>query len=101
MTEFSEYYAKRVRRAILELMVEDGGHGNDGTLVTALRSMGHRAGVDQQAVRQLMRDLAERDCISTEIVRDTVMVGAITERGRMVVAGDINVSGVEAANRGL
>jgi len=48
-----------------------------------------------------MRDLAERDCISTEIVRDTVMVGAITERGRMVVAGDINVSGVEAANRGL
>jgi hypothetical protein len=101
MANFAETVDADRRMMILKLMVEEGGQSNDGTLITALRMMGDRKYLDQEAVRRLMRELATRDCITIDIVRDTVMVGRITERGRMAVAGDVVVGGVASPHNGL
>jgi len=92
--------AKR-RLALLQLLIEDGGRSNDGTLTTAMREIGHRQSLDQGGVREMLRELADRDCVVTEMVRDTVMVARITERGRMAAAGDIEIGGVHSPHLGL
>lgn len=93
--------AARRRLTILKLMIEDGGQANDGSLVTALRAMGETLEMSRDACRQLMRDLADRDCITLDMVRDTVMLGRITERGRMAVAGDVEIGGIASPFEGL
>lgn len=98
---YAEEVDARRRLQILRLMIEDAGHGNDGTLVAAMRAIGERAGLDQAAVRRLLRELAERDCVTTEMVRDTVMVARITEHGRMAVAGDVSIGGIASPFAGL
>jgi len=89
------------RLAILKLMIEDGGLANDGTLLTALRAIGHVQMMDQTAVRRLLRELAQRDLVEVEMVRDTVMVAKILEHGRMAAAGHISVGGVASPHAGL
>lgn len=101
MNSYAETVDADRRMKILKLMVEEGGQSNDGSLVTALRMIGDRKYLDQEAVRRLMRDLAERDCITIDMVRDTVMVGRITERGRMAVAGDVSIGGIAPPHNGL
>lgn len=91
----------RRRLALLQLIIQDGGQANDGALLTAMRAIGERVGMDQATCRRLLRDLAERDCVSVEMVRDTVMVARVTERGRMAAAGDIEVGGVHNPLMGL
>lgn len=93
--------AERRRLMILQLMVEDGGQANENSLLTAMRAMGETMDMSQDACRALMRDLAARDCLSIDMVRDTVMVGRITERGRMAVSGDAEVGGVASPYKGL
>ncbi|AJP73158.1 hypothetical protein [Sphingomonas hengshuiensis] len=98
---YAEEVAARRRLLLLQLLIEDGGQGNDGTLLTALRTMGERQALDQAACRQLLRDLADRDCVVVGMVRDTVMVARITERGRMAVAGDVSIGGIASPFAGL
>lgn len=99
--KYAEEVDARRRLQILRLLVEDGGQANDGTLLTALRMIGERMAMDQAAVRRLLGELAARDCLVTEMVRDTVMVARISERGRMAAAGDVSVGGVDSPFEGL
>jgi len=89
------------RLALLQLLIASGGRSNDGTLTTAMREIGHRQSLDQAGVREMLRELAERDCVGLDMVRDTVMVAKITERGRMAAAGDVEIGGVASPNMGL
>jgi hypothetical protein len=89
------------RLALLQLIREDGGASNDGTLLTAMRSIGHHHYFDENACRRLLTDLRDRDCVTIEMVRDTVMVATITERGRMAVAGHVAIGGIASPHRGL
>lgn len=93
--------ADRRRLLILQLMIEDGGRANDGTLLTALREMGESVEMDRAACRQMLRDLSDRDCVSIDMVRDTVMAAAITERGRMAARGDVEIGGIASPFEGL
>jgi hypothetical protein len=95
-------YAKPERRLdLLRLIVQEGGRSNDGSLLTAMRELGHRQFLDQSALRELMRDCAARDCLTVAMLRDTVMIGDITERGRMAVRGDILIDGIASPHNGL
>ncbi len=89
------------RLKILQLLVEDGGQASDDKLITAMRAVGERIGLDLAAVRRMLRELEARDCLTIELVRDTVMVARITEHGRMAAAGDIMVGGVRSPFQGL
>lgn len=95
-------YAKPERRLdILRLIVQEGGRSNDGSLLTAMRALGHRQFLDQAELRKLMRDCETRDCLTVSMLRDTVMIGDITERGRMAVRGDILIDGIASPHNGL
>ncbi|MEO6361079.1 MAG: hypothetical protein ABIO43_10980 [Sphingomicrobium sp.] len=98
---YAEHVAAERRLAILRLMKEDGGQSNDGILLTAMRAIGHRQEMDTAAIRQLLRDLQERDCVTIEQVRDTIMVVKLTERGRMAIAGDVSIGGIASPHQGL
>lgn len=98
---FADQKAARRRLLILKLMIEDGGRANDGTMLTALRSIGESVEMDRETCRRLIRDLADRDCVTIDMARDTVMVARITERGRMAVAGDVEIGGVADPFEGL
>ncbi|WP_448660317.1 hypothetical protein ACPVPU_07345 [Sphingomonas sp. CJ99] len=100
MTYASEVASRR-RLQLLQLIIQDGGQANDGSLLTAMRSIGERQAMDQAALRQLLRDLEQRDCLTLDMIRDTVMVARVTERGRMVAAGDTEVGGVHNPLMGL
>ncbi len=91
----------RRRLQLLQLMIEDGGQGNDAALLSAMRAIGERQALDQAALRRLLRELAERDCVTTDMVRDTMMVARITERGRMAAAGDVSIGGIDSPFQGL
>ncbi len=98
---YAEETAAIRRLDLLKLLVEDGGASNDGTLLTAMRAIGHVQYLDQGACRQLLGELRDRDCVTIEMVRDTVMVAKITERGRMAVAGHVSIGGIASPHRGL
>lgn len=98
---YAEHLAADRRLALLRLIAEDGGQSNDGALLTAMRMIGHRQAMDQEMVRLLLRELAQRDCVTIEMARDTIMVVKITERGRMAVAGDVSIGGVASPLQGL
>jgi DNA-binding MarR family transcriptional regulator len=98
---YADHLAADRRLALLRLIAEDGGQSNDGALLTAMRMIGQRVNLDQAAVRQLLKDLAERDCVTIELARDTIMVAKITERGRMAIAGDVSIGGVASPHQGL
>lgn len=89
------------RLDLLRLIVESGGQANDRTLTTAMRAIGHTQMLDQAHVRTLLGDLAARSCVSTEMVNDTILVAAVTERGRMAVAGHVSIGGIASPNMGL
>jgi DNA-binding MarR family transcriptional regulator len=99
--DYAGHLAAERRMALLKLIAEDGGQSNDGALLTAMRMIGHRVHLDQTALRQLLRDLEQRDCLTIEMARDTIMVVKITERGRMAIAGDVSIGGVASPHQGL
>lgn len=98
---FAEHIAASRRLNLLKLIAEDGGQSNDGALLTAMRMIGDRQALDKASVRQLLRELEERDCLTIEMARDTIMVVKITERGRMAIAGDVSIGGVASPHEGL
>jgi hypothetical protein len=82
------------RLAILQLMIEDAGQANERTLFIALRQMGLGVALEQAGVRALIVDLEARMCLTTTLYDDTLLVAKITDRGRLVVAGDLTIDGI-------
>lgn len=98
---YAESLAANRRLAVLKLLIEDGGHSNESVLELALRELGHRKGLERDVVRQFLRDLEERACITIEMFRDKVMVAHITPRGRLAAAGDVSIDGIASPHNGL
>lgn len=86
------------RLALLKLILEDGGKSNERSLFIALRAIGQGVMLEQSGVRQLLLDLEQRMCVTTDLYNDTLLVAAITDRGRLVVAGDLEVDGIAPAS---
>jgi hypothetical protein len=91
---YSDRLATERRRAILALLVQDSGRGNERVLFQALRALGLGTGLEQADVRALLRWLGERDCLTTQMFDDTLMVVQITDRGRLVVDGSLSIDGI-------
>lgn len=91
-------YAERVdgdrRLVILRLLVEDEGSANESVLEHGLLALGHRVGLDREAVRQHLRFLRDADCLTIDMFRDKVMVASITGRGVAVAEGRVRIDGV-------
>ncbi len=87
--------------AILKILLEEAGTSNASVIETSLREIGHRAGLDRAAVHRLIACLEERACVTSEMVRDTVMLVTITPRGRMAVRGEVEIDGVASPHLGL
>lgn len=98
---YVDHLAADQRLEMLKLMLEQAGHGNDRVLESGLRRRGLGAGLEPSSVRALLRDLEARDLVTIELVDSTVMVAHITPRGRLVVAGDLEVDGVASPHNGL
>jgi hypothetical protein len=97
---YADFVAARRRREILKLLAEDAGHASERVLYVGLLSLGERTGVDPDYVRAQLVALKAKDCITTEMVRDDVMVAHITARGAAVLRGQITVDGVAAPDLG-
>lgn len=82
------------RLVILDLLLQDGGMGNERVLETGLESLGHRVGLDRASVRGHLKFLETAGCVTIDLFRDTIMVATITERGVKVAKGNITVDGV-------
>lgn len=82
------------RLVILDLLMQDGGHGNEKVLEKGLEMMGHRVGIDRSKVRAYLKELETAGCVTIDLFRDTIMVASITERGVKVAKGNITVDGV-------
>jgi hypothetical protein len=91
---YTETLAAERRRAILSLLVQDAGRGNERVLFQALRAVGLGAGLEPGDVRELLRWLAARDCLTIALVHETMMVATITDRGRLAEDGSIKIDGV-------
>ena len=94
------HIAANRRLAILKLLIESAGVANDSVLHTAMKAIGHVAELDRTAMRVLIKELEERDCLTTEMVHGTVMVATITERGRMAAVGHCAIDGVASPHGG-
>lgn len=82
------------RLILLDLLLQDGGMGNERVLEAGLDQLGHRIGVDRSSVREHLRFLETAGCVTIDLFRDTIMVATITERGVKVARGNITVDGV-------
>jgi hypothetical protein len=98
---YTEHFRANMRLAVLKLLIEDCGHCNESVIELSLRELGFRKGLDRAVVRQLMRDLEERACVTIDLVRDVVMVAHITQRGRLAAAGDVSIDGIASPHAGL
>ena len=98
---YSEHLDSNRRLAILKLLVEECGTSNDSVIELSLRELGHRKELDRAAVRRLVAELEERGCVTSEIVRDVVVVVTITQRGRMAARGDVTIGGIASPHNGL
>jgi hypothetical protein len=101
MQGYAEVLAADRRLAILRLLVEAGGESGESVLEKGLHMLGHRAGVDRDQVRRDLRDLADRDCLVTELFAEKVMVAKITRRGVSAAEGVIEIAGVAKPSMGL
>lgn len=82
------------RLVILDLLLQDNGHGNERVLEAGLAQLGHRVGLDRASVRAHLKHLETTGCVTIDLFRDTIMVASITERGVKVAKGYITVDGV-------
>lgn len=92
---YAEHLAANRRLAILQNLIEDGGHGSETAVEQTLLAQGHHAGMTRDHVRDLLKDLAELDAVTIDYFRDKLMVAHVTERGAAIAAGRITVDGVE------
>ncbi|WP_439532052.1 hypothetical protein [Polymorphobacter sp.] len=94
MSGYSDRLSSERRRSILALLVQDSGRGNERVLFQALRSLGLGTGLEQAGVREQLQWLAARDCLTTRMFDDTMMVAEITDRGRLVADGSLSIDGI-------
>ena len=92
---FAAHLAEDRRLVILRLLTEAGGSANDSVLEAGLQQLGHRRGLTREVVRAEMEWLQARRLVTLEIVKDTVLVAAITPRGLAVAGGHEAVAGVK------
>lgn len=97
MTNYGERLASERRRALLALMKQDGGRGNERVLFQALRALGLGTGLEQNGVRELLRWLEARDCLTTRMFDEVMMVAELTDRGRLVLDGSLSIEGIATA----
>lgn len=100
MMSIKEHVAANRRLTILKLLTEAAGTANDSVIQIGLEAAGHVAELDRAAVRQLVRELEERDCVTVRMFEDRVMVATITERGRLAAAGRTMIDGVQSPHGG-
>ncbi|WP_374569673.1 hypothetical protein [Phenylobacterium sp.] len=105
MNSFAEHLAADRRLVILRLLVEARGEAGESALEKGLLMLGHRAGVDRQAVLDDLALLAdeERECVVLDRydgAGGTVTIAAITKRGVAVAEGRISVKGVASPSLG-
>ncbi|NBB51488.1 hypothetical protein GVN24_24695 [Rhizobium sp. CRIBSB] len=91
---YAAHLAADRRLAVLENLIADGGSGSESAVKAMLEGLGHRIGITRETVRDLLKDLRERDLIEIEYFRDSLMVARITERGVDAAEGRITVDGV-------
>ncbi|RJF84862.1 hypothetical protein D3877_10310 [Azospirillum cavernae] len=94
-TNFLAHLAEDRRLVILRLLTEAGGTANDSVLEAGLQQLGHRRGLTRDVVRADIDWLKARRLVAVEMVKDTVMVASITERGLNVAEGHETVDGVK------
>lgn len=92
--KYSEHLAADRRRMILELLAEGQGHGSEKVLYAGLLALGEYLEVTPDYVREQLVALKAFDCITTEIIRDTIMVAHMTPRGAAVLRGGVKIDGV-------
>jgi hypothetical protein len=98
---FAEHLAADRRLALLRLLVEANGEAGESALEKGLLMLGHRAGVDRDAVLADLAFLADdaRGCVVLDQfggAKGVVTIAAITKRGVAVSEGRIVVAGVAA-----
>lgn len=79
---------------ILRLLVEARGTAGESVLEKGLKALGHRVGVDRDAVRADLEFLKTVGCVTTEYFNDRVVIAVITHRGVACAEGNIIVEGV-------
>jgi hypothetical protein len=101
VSAFSEFLAADRRLVILRLLVEARGEAGESALEKGLRALGHRVGVDRDAVRADLEALKERMCVVTDMVDDRILIAKITKRGVAAANGSIVVEGVAEPSMGV
>ncbi|MDP1962402.1 MAG: hypothetical protein Q8K93_09395 [Reyranella sp.] len=99
-SRFASFLAEDRRLVILKLLVEAGGGASESVIEKGLRAMGHRVGVDRDAVRADFTFLVDAGCIEAEWPTDRVQVAAITRRGVACAEGRIAIDGVAEPSMG-
>ncbi len=94
-TTFLAHLAEDRRLVILRLLKEAGGSANDSVLEVGLQQLGHRRGLTREVVRTEIEWLKARRLVTVEMVKDTIVVASITERGLHVAGGHEEVAGVK------
>lgn len=94
MSGFGDFLAQDRRLVILRLLIEARGSAGESVLEKGLKALGHRIGVDRDAVRADLRFLETAGCVEVEFFQDKVMVAALTRRGEACAEGNIAVDGV-------
>lgn len=97
---FADVVAADRRLIILRLLVENEGAASESVIERGLLDIGERKGIDREVVKQLIRDLAEKDCVKTTLYRDKLLIADITTRGVAVAAGRITVDGIAKPSLG-
>lgn len=93
--KYGDYVDEDRRLVILRLLREAGGHGNESVLETGLNALGHRREMTRDHVREYLRWLEERGAVTIEMVKETVMVASLTDRGLKCAKGAIQIEGVK------
>ncbi|MFP3944324.1 MAG: ArsR family transcriptional regulator [Alphaproteobacteria bacterium] len=91
---FAAFLDESRRLAVLRLLRgQENRSLNDSVLKTSLRQLGFTA--TYESVQADIAWLAERKLLRCEIIGDKVHVATLTDRGADVVAGQIEVEGVQ------
>lgn len=97
---FSDFLAQDRRLALLKLLIEARGEAGESVLERGLKALGHRVGVDRDAVRNDLSMLAEVGCVVVDYFDDRIQIAAITKRGVACAEGRITVDGVAEPSMG-
>lgn len=98
---YAEVLAEDRRLAILKLLAESGGSGNESVLRTGLEMLGHTAELTRDNVRKDILFLNECGLVVMEWFSDKIVVCKITKRGVDVANGRERVEGVKKPSVGV